>query len=111
MRVRGGHLELVISRYPDQHLLDKHWKELTPKFDPKAVVPRVGQSAAWLNTGAAAPGRQFVLVFRHGLYTGWVECKTELSGQPLMQLAKVVAGKMAKIAEPGASPNAAPPHR
>jgi hypothetical protein len=101
----GGHLELVISRYPDQHLLDKHWKELTPKFDPKAVAPRVGQSSAWLNTGAGA-GRQFVFVFRQGLYTGWVECKTELSGQPLMQLAEVAAGKMAKIA--GAS-NAAPP--
>ena len=105
-----GHLELVISRYPDQHLLDKHWNELTPKFDPKAVAPRVGDSAAWLST----PGRQFVFVFRQGLYTGWVECKTELSGQlrqPLMQLAKVAAAKMAQTAESGASPNAAPPHR
>ena len=101
----GGHLELVITRYPDQHLLDKHWKELTSKFDPKAVAPRVGESAAWLGT----PGRQFVFVFRQGLYTGWVECKTELSGelgQPLMQLAKVTAGKMAKIAEP--APGTAP---
>ena len=106
-----GHLELVISRYPDPHLLDKHWKELTAKFDPKAVAPRVGQSAAWLDTGAGA-GRQFVFVFRQGLYTGWMECKTELSGQPLMQLAKVTAGKMAKIDEPGASSlNAAPPQR
>jgi ankyrin repeat protein/LysM repeat protein len=105
-----GHLELVISRYPDQHLLDKHWNELTPKFDPKAVAPRVGDSAAWLST----PGRQFVFVFRQGLYTGWVECKTELSGQlqqPLMQLAKVAAAKMAQTAESGASPDAAPPHR
>jgi len=106
----GGHLELVISRYPNQHLLDKHWNELTPKFDRKAAAPRVGQSAAWLST----PGRQSVFVFRQGLYTGWVECKTELSGQlrqPLMQLAKVASAKMAQTAQPGASPNAAPPHR
>jgi len=108
-RRSSGDLELVISRYPDQQTLDKRWKELSAEFDPKAAAPRVGQSAAWLNTGAGAPGRQFV--FRQGLYTGWVECKTELSGQPLMQLAKVTAGKMAKIVEPGASPNAAPPHR
>jgi hypothetical protein len=102
----GGHMELVISRYPDRHLLDKHWKELTPKFDTKAATPRVGESAAWLNT----PG-QFVVVFRQGLYTGWVESKAELSGQPLLQLAKVTAGKMAKIGEHGASPNATPPQR
>jgi hypothetical protein len=95
----GGHLELVISRYPDQHLLDKHWNELSLNFDPKTLAPRVGQSAAWLNT----PGRQYVFVFREGLYTGWVECNTELSGQPLMELAKVTAVKMARIAEPGAS--------
>jgi hypothetical protein len=106
-----GHLELVISRYPDRHLLDKHWRELTAKFDPKAVAPRMGQSAAWLDTGAGA-GRQLVFVFRQGLYAGWVECKTELSGQPLMQLAKVTAGKMAKIDEPAASSlNAVPPQR
>jgi hypothetical protein len=106
-RRSSGGLELVISRYPDQQSLDKRWKELSAKFDTKAVLPKVGQSAAWLDT----PGKQFVFVFRQGLYTGWVECKTELSGQPLMQLAKVTAGKMAKIVEPGASPNAAPPHR
>jgi hypothetical protein len=97
-RRSSGHLELVISRYPDQQSLDKHWKELSAKFDTNAVAPKVGQSAAWLDIGAGAPGRMFV--FRQGLFTGWAECKVALSGEPLMELVKVTAGKMAKAAEP-----------
>ncbi|HWH70038.1 MAG TPA: hypothetical protein VNT26_11680 [Candidatus Sulfotelmatobacter sp.] len=105
----GNTLELVISRYPDQQALNKRWKELSAKFDAKAVAPKVGQAAAWLDNGAEAPGRMFV--FRQGLFTGWVTCKVAVSGEPLMQLVKVTADKMAKAAEPGASPNAAVPHR
>jgi hypothetical protein len=97
-RRSSGHLELVISRYPDQQALDKQWKELSVKFDTNAIAPKVGQSAAWLDIGAGAPGRMFV--FRQGLFTGWVECKVAQSGEPLLELVKVTAGKMAKVAEP-----------
>jgi hypothetical protein len=111
----SGVLELVISRYPDPQSLDKHWKELSAKFDTNAVAPKVGQSAAWLHMGAQAPGR--VLVFRQGLFMGWADtapgipASLPVSGEPLMDLVKVTAGKMAKVAEPTASPKAAPPHR
>jgi hypothetical protein len=96
-RRSGGHLELVISRYPDQQSLDKHWKELSAKFDTNAVAPRVGQSAAWLDIGAVASGRVFV--FRQGLFTGWAECGVAQSGEPLMELVKVTAARMTKVAE------------
>jgi len=97
-RRSNGELELVISRYADKQSLDKHWRELSARFDTNAVAPKVGQSSAWLGIGAGAPGRAFV--FRQGLFTGWVEGKVALSGEPLMELVKVAAGEMAKVAEP-----------
>ena len=92
----GEYLELVISRYPDHQSLEKRWKELSAKFDATAHAPKVGQSAAWLAMGAGAPGRMFI--FRQGLFTGWVTCKESVSGEPLLQLVKATADKMAKTA-------------
>jgi len=100
-----NHLELEISRYRDQQCLDQRWKELCTRFDTNAIPPKVGQAAAWLNTGAGAPGRQFV--FRQGLFLGLVSGKVALCGEPLTELVKVTAGKMAKAAESSASPKAA----
>ena len=97
-RRSGGDLELVISRYPNQQSVDKHWRELSARFDTNAVAPKVGQSAAWLDIGAGAAGR--MLVFRQGLFTGGAECKVAVSGELLMDLVKVTAGKMAKVAGP-----------
>jgi hypothetical protein len=103
----GEYLELVISRYPDHQSLENNWKELSAKFDTNAVAPKVGQSAAWLDIGAGAPGRMFV--FRQGLFTGWVSCKKSVSGEPLMRLVKATADQMAKAAELGGAGNRSQP--
>ncbi len=106
----GDFVELVISRYSDEASLEKHWKEESAKFDQAKTAPKVGQLAGWLDTGSSS-NRQYVLVFRQGLFTGWAESGTRLSGEPMMRVAKATAAKMAKAAEPSAAPNAAPPHR
>ncbi len=106
----GDFVELVISRYSDEASLEKHWRKQSAKFDQAKTAPKVGQLAGWLDTGSSS-NRQYVLVFRQGLFTGWAESGTRLSGEPMMRVAKATAAKMAKAAEPSAAPNAAPPHR
>jgi hypothetical protein len=102
----GQHLELVISRYPDQQSLDANWKELSAKFDVNTPAPEVGRSVAWLKMTDGASER--MIVFQQGLFTGWLTCKAELSGDPLVQLLKATADKMIKFAEPDAPPNGGP---
>ena len=97
----GADLELIISRYPDQPSLDKHWKEFSSMFKPKAVAPKVGQAAGWLDIGAEATGREFV--FRQGLFSALVSCKVALSEEPLMKLVKATAAKLTKATDGAAT--------
>jgi hypothetical protein len=106
-RQAGQHLELVISRYPDQPSLDASWKELSGKFDVTIPAPEVGRLAAWLKTTDGASER--MVVFQQGLFTAWVTCNAELCGDPLRQLLKATADKMIQIAEPVAPHEPPPP--
>jgi hypothetical protein len=90
-------VELTISRYPNRQSLDKYWKELSVTFDSKASTTVVGESAAWLQTTEAdqtfIPNR--ILVFRQGLFTGWIDAVAELGEQPLLHLAEAMSAKIA----------------
>jgi hypothetical protein len=105
-RQAGQQLELVISRYPDQPSLDARWKELSGKFDVTIPAPEVGRSAAWLKMADGSSER--MIIFQQGLFIGWVTCKAELCGEPLMQLLTATADKMIQIAEQAAPPNGGP---
>jgi len=94
-------VEVTISRYPNRQSLDKNWKELSAKFDSKASTKVVGESAAWLQTTEADQTfiQNRILVFRQGLFTGWLDAVAELGEAPLLHLAEAVADKMAKVRE------------
>jgi hypothetical protein len=95
---------LTLSRYPDVASLESYWGRLRDKVDDtKPVSTAVGQSAAWLQTAQAEADppaarvlvRTRILVFRQGLFTGWVEGVAELGEQPLLDLAKATVDRMA----------------
>jgi hypothetical protein len=103
-----GRYDLYISRYPDHKALERQWSEYAKEKDIHSD-PGVGEAAVWLER--KANDHDYRLVLKKGLFLARLECTAKEEPERLVHLAKILARNIDRATEPGAAPNAAPPHR
>lgn len=103
-----GRYDLYISRYPDNKALEQQWSEYAGEKESHSE-PGVGEGAVWLER--KANDHDYRLVLKKGLFLARLECTAKQEPERLVHLAKTLAKNIERATEPGAPPNAAPPHR
>lgn len=99
-RVHGdGRYDLYLIRFPDQRSLEQQWSRWSQEaaLSDQSGGPEIGDEAVWLPRSAADHDHR--LIVRKGRYLARLECTATQDRARLVELARVIVERVARMTE------------